>query len=134
MKCFYWTRSIEFSAAHFYHQYKWDDNKNKLFFGKCFTKFGHGHDYKLEVSFEIKESMKFSEFEPFCNQAQIEIQKLKDELDHRHLNFDLDFFRKEIPTTENIATYCGQKLRSHLQNLKKIRLYERPDLFVEIEF
>lgn len=120
--------SIEetFSAAHFYNQRKWSVQKNIEQFGKCYSQYGHGHDYKIKLHFlnntmDILHEKKV--LKDFCNS-----------LDHKHLNFDIPYFKDQIPTTENIASYCLAILSTKLVlKIRKIELYERDDLFACIE-
>ena len=46
----YLSRSIVFSSAHRYFQKKFSEEKNKEVFGRCYTKYGHGHNYLFEVT------------------------------------------------------------------------------------
>ena len=116
-----------FSAAHFYKQAAWSKDENQKIFGKCFTEFGHGHDYKLEIAVDCT-----------CDDAT-DIRKLVrkacSELDHQHLNFVIDEFKTKIPTTENIAEYLKTQLNAELKNKKaevlKLRLFESPQVWVE---
>jgi 6-pyruvoyltetrahydropterin/6-carboxytetrahydropterin synthase len=110
---------INFSCAHFYHQPLWTEQKNKTVFGKCFSKYGHGHDYKLEVYFT-------GESAP----VKKSLQQLHDKLDHQHLNFMIPEFKTQVPTTENLAIYCLNQL--HSSDIQDLRLYETPDLWVEL--
>jgi len=115
-----------FSAAHLYHQKKWSAAENKACFGKCFTEYGHGHNYRLEVGF----SAVTGPLEPLKTQ----VKAVTDLLDHQHLNFVIPEFRDVIPTTENIAIYLLKKLQERCPNagLSYIKLFEMTDLWVEI--
>lgn len=133
------TLTTQMSCAHFYHQEKWDQQKNQETFGKCFTEYGHGHDYKVEVIFESPK--KIEALFPSMNSASGLIQNLKDKiavirdrLDHQHLNFVIPDFKKTIPTTENLAVYFLKELSATNPELKikKLRVFETPELFVEI--
>ena len=44
------SRKAHFNAAHRLYNPKWDDEQNKLIFGKCFNPNFHGHNYELIVS------------------------------------------------------------------------------------
>lgn len=118
-----YRQEVSFSCAHFYHQPKWSIEKNNLEFGKCFSQFGHGHDYRLVV---------YSAPSSDLNAA---LNALKEHLDHKHLNFMIEYFKTNIPTTENICLYCLDFLKSAPYNLKihQMRLYEKPDLWVELK-
>jgi 6-pyruvoyltetrahydropterin/6-carboxytetrahydropterin synthase len=126
------TLETNWSSAHFYKNSGWSDEKNKSVFGRCYTEFGHGHDYRLEVSFVGQdidsnvESLKHLLFE------------LREQLDHQHLNFVIPEFKTKIPTTENLASFCRQNLISALSakknqiQIQRLRLFERQDLWAEI--
>ena len=114
---------INFSCAHFYNQPKWTEEQNKKTFGKCYSQFGHGHDYKLEV--EVKDNQLRSLKE--C------LASLKEHLDHKHLNFDIGEFKNTIPTTENLALFCLSFLKKNNLQPHKLRLFETHDLWVELD-
>ena len=121
------TFEAGFSAAHFYQQSAWSDEKNREIFGKCFTEYGHGHDYKLEISLDCEKSQ--------ADGIHEIIKKACNELDHQHLNFVIEQFKTKIPTTENIAEYLIANLNKALENKKaevlKLRLFESPHVWVE---
>ncbi len=121
-----------FSAAHFYQQTQWSREKNLSVFGKCFTEFGHGHDYRLEIEFMLSAEI-----------DQVQIAKVCDEvcgqLDHQHLNFMISEFKTLIPTTENISLWLWKKIKwqikakSSTAQIRKLRLFENPEIWVELE-
>ncbi|MGE0632096.1 MAG: 6-carboxytetrahydropterin synthase [Pseudobdellovibrionaceae bacterium] len=124
----YVTLSAEFCAGHFYEQKKWPPQKNREFFGKCYSPYGHGHNYRVEATFEISDKADISEL-------QKQISDLAETFDHRHLNHDIPEFKEVIPTTENIAIYFAQKIKSSSPPsplLKKLRLFESSDLLTEL--
>lgn len=125
------TLQEKFSAGHLYKNDSFTDKENKKYFGRCYTEHGHGHNYKLEVSFAIQKNTEIINIKPYL---QKEIHKLTDQLDHTHLNFDIPEFKKEIPTTENIAIYFEEKIKKLKLKFKlyRIRIYEADDLFSEI--
>lgn len=116
-----------FCAAHLYHQKDWDESQNRACFGKCFSEFGHGHNYRLEVGFTEPISPR--------EELQTRLQVVTDRLDHHHLNFKIPEFQDLIPTTENIALYLLKKLQEDCPNerLSYIKLFEMDDLWVKIE-
>lgn len=115
-----------FSCAHFYNQPLWTPEKNKQVFGKCYSQYGHGHDYRLQVYFE--------NFEKNASEMKKILNLIQEELDHKHLNHEISHFQKTIPTTENITLYCRKRIQylAPQIELKLVRLFERPDLWVEI--
>ena len=46
------TKKIEFSSSHRYWREEWTESKNLEVFGKCTSKYGHGHNYVLETTVE----------------------------------------------------------------------------------
>lgn len=121
----------EFSAAHFYHQPKWDSKTNQKNFGKCYSPYGHGHNYKLQLEFSIQNPKDL-----LNEQLQIQtlVNKLCETLDHKHLNQEIDFFKSNIPTTENIAVYLLDNLKKNSLKLPtKLLLKEMDSLWVEVQ-
>jgi 6-pyruvoyltetrahydropterin/6-carboxytetrahydropterin synthase len=119
-----------FSAAHLYHQKKWSEAENQACFGKCFTEYGHGHNYRCEVGF----------LSPQAPRKELEavVTAVINLLDHQHLNFVVPEFKDRVPTTENIAQYLLNKLQTKLHDacpndlVSYIKLFETNDLWVEI--
>ncbi|MBC7372002.1 MAG: 6-carboxytetrahydropterin synthase [Bdellovibrionaceae bacterium] len=115
-----------FSAAHLYHQPKWGKKQNQEKFGKCFTEFGHGHNYRVEAA--------FTENAGPLEDLEQALRLVVGLLDHQHLNFVIPEFKTAIPTTENIALFCLEKLKmaSPSGEVVSLRLYEMDDLWVEV--
>jgi 6-pyruvoyltetrahydropterin/6-carboxytetrahydropterin synthase len=146
------TLRRSFSCAHFYRQPAWDEKKNREVFGKCFTEYGHGHDYQLEATFSSCDEggAHATNFKAAHDTALLKIlnsllDSLIKTLDHQHLNFTIPEFTSTstsaptVPTTENLALYLQDKICSALQStkclsfLQQLRLYERSDLWVELQ-
>ena len=124
------TLQHPFSAAHLYHQPKWSDEKNLAEFGKCFTEYGHGHNYTFEVGFKVEESS----LEYKKTELKSLMKDLCDVVDHQHLNFVIPEFKTAIPTTENIALYFLDKLKQSFaaKDIAYIKLFEMENLWTEI--
>ena len=125
------TLQSGFSSAHLYHQPLWSSEENLKNFGRCFTKHGHGHNYTLEVGFNIGPDQVKEKLEEYKSL----LKQLTSALDHEHLNFVIPEFQKTIPTTENIALYFLKKLKASLseKEIAHIKLYEMNDLWTEIQ-
>lgn len=109
-----------FSSAHLYHQPQWSDQKNTEVFGRCFTKHGHGHNYKLVAEFEAPDDVLA------LRQKLDEVVKA---LDHEHLNFVIPEFKNKIPTTEVICEYFRDKIQSQIPiRLLNLELFETEDI------
>lgn len=120
---------ISFSSAHFYKQSQWDEQKNNAVFGACYDPHGHGHDYRLLAGFEWDENLDGGVIEKA-------LKEVVRPLDHHHLNFAIPEFKTQVPTTENIAHYLSKKIAESVPSprLRKITLYETPDLWAEVRF
>lgn len=113
----------EFSSAHFYHQPQWSDEKNLEVFGRCFTKYGHGHNYKLIAEFaNVKDSD--------ILMLQKKLNNVVSVLDHEHLNFVIPEFKNKIPTTEVILEHLNEKIRKNIPDfsLVSLELFETEDI------
>lgn len=123
------TVQSSFSSAHFYAQPQWNEQLNRDAFGRCYTPFGHGHNYTLEVGFHSSSS-ETSKVQSYQNL----LTRLTDPLDHEHLNFVIPEFKESNPTTENIGLYFLEKLKQHLpaEQIAFVRLYEMENLWTEI--
>ncbi len=129
----YVTRRETFSAAHKLNNDSLSKEENKQLYGKCNNQFGHGHNYVLEV-------VVAGEIDPTSGYL-IDINKLKsiirekviEKVDHHHLNFDVDFMREIIPTTENLAIAIWKQLVDEIPNklLYSIKIYETENNYVE---
>ncbi|MFP5519753.1 MAG: 6-carboxytetrahydropterin synthase [Bdellovibrionia bacterium] len=121
------TYQFQFSAAHFYEQKKWSPQRNQEIFGACYTPYGHGHNYTVEVSFPATDEL------TRANANYQTAQKIVNLLDHQHLNFVIEEFKDTVPTTENIAHFLWQKMQTQCQLPPvRLRLFEMPTLWVEL--
>jgi len=120
------TRKATFSAAHRLYNPTFTDEQNEAVFDKCNNPNGHGHNYVLEVTVKGLPDA--------ATGYVIDLKQLKDILDlviidrvdHKHLNYDVDFLRGIIPTVENLCVLFWRELESRLPSgeLHRIRLYE----------
>lgn len=130
------TRKAEFSASHLCRLESLSDAENAQLFGPEANPNGHGHNYILEVTLE-------GDPDPVSGMV-MDLKELKDVLeqevvapmDHRFLNYEVPPFDRLVPTTENIAREIWRRLDPRLTTsratLSKVRLFEGPDLYVDI--
>lgn len=90
----------DFSAAHYLKGYK----------GRCGGL--HGHNWLVEVSVLAKELDSLGMGIDFCVLKK-ESEKILKELDHKNLN-DIPYFKKENPSSENIARFIYETLEANL--------------------
>ena len=127
------SRKAHFNAAHRLFVENWSDEKNKNLFGKCSNPNFHGHNYELivDVTGEVDQ----------VTGVVIDLKELKDIikneveelLDHKNLNLDVLYFKKVIPTAENICIFIWNILRDKISkdNELSVTLYETPRNFVK---
>ncbi len=122
-----------FSSAHLYRNDLFSKKENQKEFGRCFSNYGHGHNYKIEVGFHINNDIKDPELIRLQKSLKQKLNQLTDHLDFTHLNFVIPEFKNTVPTTENILLYfekklCGLKLKN---SLVFIKLFETENLWSE---
>lgn len=130
------TRIVRFAAAHRYYRPEWTDAENSRAFGACANPHGHGHNYILEVtvSAAIDSQTGFSANLPALDAVlQSHVVSV---FDHQHINHAIPEFGegKLIPTSENIARYCWDRIRAALDpsmKLQRVRLREDETFYVD---
>ncbi len=76
--------------------------------GKCENL--HGHNWKVEAYLqgnELNETEMLVDFKILKGR----LKEILEELDHKHLNEQVEFFKTNNPTSENIAVFIYNKLR-----------------------
>ncbi|EKD52443.1 MAG: hypothetical protein ACD_62C00020G0004 [uncultured bacterium] len=124
--------SYSFCAAHRLWNEHWTKKKNDQFFGSCAHV--HGHQYKIEVLLSGNINKDTGMLINGYDVDAIVKKYLQDECDHKFLNDDVLFFKKHPPTAEWIAVWLFHGLRAKFPKgvtLKKVRVYETPELAVE---
>lgn len=130
----YVTRREVFSAAHRLYNPQWNDKINEEVYDKCANLHGHGHNYILEV-------VVCGAIDPATGYV-IDLKLLKriirehviDKLDHKHLNYDVDFLHGVIPTAENIAVAVWRQLFLKIPGgcrLFSVKIYETENNYAE---
>ena len=130
------TRKAEFSASHVCRVDSLSEAENFHIYGPESHAAGHGHNYVLEVTLE-------GDPDPVTGMV-MDLKELKDILEeeiiqpmaHRFLNLEVPPFDKVVPTIGNLAHEIWRRLDGRLRgphfNLAKIRVFEGPDLFVDV--
>ena len=97
------SRKAHFNAAHKLYRPDWTDEKNDEVFGKCANKNFHGHNYELIVSLTGEIDQETGYVYDLGKLKGIIKSEVKDYLDHKNLNLDIDDFKNLNPSAENIA-------------------------------
>jgi 6-pyruvoyltetrahydropterin/6-carboxytetrahydropterin synthase len=128
------TRLYIFSAAHRLYNPQLSDEDNRAIYGKCANPYGHGHDYRLEITVRGVPDpitgmvMNLTELDTL---VQAEVLR---HLDHKYLNEETPPFDHIPPTSENLVAFIVEQLTPHLQGnarLYRVRLWETPRSYFE---
>lgn len=128
------TRAYIFSAAHRLYQSSLSEEENRALFGKCANPYGHGHDYRLEITVRGQVDpitgmvISLADLDALVQKEVLEV------LDHRYLNEEVPPFDQIPPTSENIVMFIVERLRPHFQErvqLSRVRLHETPRSYFE---
>ena len=127
------SRKAHFNAAHRLHVEDWSEDKNNEVFGKCCNPNYHGHNYELivDVTGDVDQTTGIViDLKVLKDIIRDEIEEV---LDHKNLNLDIPYFKKVIPTAENICIFIWNIMREKISNDKDISvtLYETPRNFVK---
>lgn len=98
----YLTRRYQFPASHRLHTDALTEAENRELYGKCNYPHGHGHNYGLFVTVSGQVDAKTG---MVCNLTEIDgfVQReILSRFDHANLN-ELETFREQVPTTENLC-------------------------------
>ena len=122
------SRKAHFNAAHRLFVKEWDDEKNLDVFGVCSNSNYHGHNYEIIVDVTGKVDAVTGMVIDLKTLKDIIKNEIEDLLDHKNLNLDIDYFKKVVPTAENICIFIWNKLRNKIDYNKKLEvtLYETP--------
>jgi len=129
----YLTKQVLFSAAHRLYNPEYSFEKNDEIYDKCNNLYGHGHNYILEVTVAGVPDPNTGYVIDLKKLKKILNEEIIEKVDHKHLNYDVDFLKGIIPTVENLAVIFWKILENKISDgkLYKIKLYETPQSFVE---
>ena len=100
--------AANFSSAHFLRGY----------LGKCENL--HGHNWKVEAVVKGENLNKTGILADFKQVKQM-LSEILSQLDHKNLN-ELDFFKSNNPSSENLAFYVFKKMQDNIKNISGISL------------
>ena len=126
-------RKAHFNAAHKLYNPSLSNDENFEIFGKCSYENSHGHNYELIVKILGDIDPKTGMVMDLSDLKKIIKTEVEDLLDHKNLNLDIPHFKDVIPTTENLAIFIWNKLKSAIKIDCKLSivLYETPRNYVE---
>jgi len=125
-------RRESFNAAHQLCDPDLSDEENLRRFGKCAHL--HGHNYVLEVvvAGEIDQATGYVLDLKLLSDV-ITRQVIRD-VDHRNLNTDVWWLKGLVPTAENLAQACWDRLQPELPDglLRVVRVWETDKNWAEV--
>ena len=126
-------RKAHFNAAHKLYNPLLSNDENFEIFGKWSYENFHGHNYELIVKILGDIDPKAGMVMDLSDLKKIIKTEVEDLLDHKNLNLDIPHFKDVIPTTENLAIFIWNKLKSAIKIHCKLSivLYETPRNYVE---
>ncbi len=129
----YLTRKEHFCASHRLYNPKFSDAENLKIYGKCAYPNGHGHNYEIEVTIQGEVDPQTGMILDLKQLGDIMDEQILTKVDHRHLNFDVDFLQGVIPTAENLARVFWDVLLPKIRSgrLSSVRVYETPNNYAE---
>jgi len=129
----YVTRRASFSASHRLYNPQLSPEENIALFDKCANEMGHGHNYVLEVTVAGEPEERSGYVIDLKELKEILKREILDKVDHKHLNYDVDFLRGINPTAENVAMAFWRILQPRITGgkLHSIRLHETENNVVE---
>jgi len=125
------TRVFDFSAGHRLFVEGIGEGENFKIFDKCANPQGHGHDYKVEfrVSSDISESTGMIIERPAIEDG---VNEIKNNLDYRRMDQEVEYFKKNQSTVENIAIYIWNCLSDRFNGaLKYVKVWENDRSYFE---
>jgi len=108
------TVKVYFEAAHRLHNPQQSDDWNRRVFGKCNNPHGHGHNYVIEaaVTGEVDPDSGYlidmKDLKAVLNKAVV------DDVDHRHLNLEVEWLEGINPTAENLSRIFFERVAPEL--------------------
>lgn len=126
-------RKEHFNAAHRLHNPEWNAEDNARIFGKCNNPNFHGHNYDLIVRLSGEVDPKTGYVFDTKILSDLIKENVLDKFDHKNLNLDVEEFKTQNPSAENIAIVIYDILREKISNDYdlKITLFETARNYVE---
>jgi 6-pyruvoyltetrahydropterin/6-carboxytetrahydropterin synthase len=127
------TRIYQFSASHRLHASDLSDSENINVYEKCNNLNGHGHDYRIEVSLSGEPDGETGMIMPL-EEFDGKVQRVLDQLDYKHLDKEVPFFKTHISTGEIIIRFLWQELERvwEANRLYHLKLWETNNNYFEL--
>lgn len=127
------TRRLQFSACHRLNSVYLSAEDNLKVYGKCNNPNGHGHNYEVQVTVRGPVDKRTGMVMNIQDLNVAMKKAIMDEIDHKNLDKDVEYF-KDIPsTTENLAIYIWNRMKFYLpcpHLLFEVKIKETENNFV----
>lgn len=122
----YITRKATFSAAHRLYNPQLSDEENERLYGLCNNPMGHGHNYTVEITVCGEPDPRDGMVVDLGLLGEVIDELVIKKVDHKFLNYQVDFLRGVIPTAENLARRFWGVLHDKLPRgrLFEVRVHE----------
>ena len=104
------TRAYFFSASHRLHVPEFSDEKNQALFGKCNNPYGHGHNYRIEISVKGKIDERTGRVVDLAAMDSLVNEHVVRYFDHKYINQDVPEFKTLVATTEVLGEVIHERL------------------------
>jgi 6-pyruvoyltetrahydropterin/6-carboxytetrahydropterin synthase len=126
------SRRASFNAAHQLRDPGLSEADNERLFGKCAHL--HGHNYVIEVVVGGQIDSSTGYVLDLKHLSDIIERRIIRDVDHRNLNTDVPWLEGRIPTAENLALACWERILPELPSgsLRSVRIWETDKNWAEV--
>ena len=118
-------RRYRFAASHRLHSTQMSDAENARIYGKCNNSCGHGHNYVVEISISGDVDPATGMIANLADLDSFVQREVIEPFDHRSLNDEVEVFRAEVPTTENLCIEIYRRMQAFPHaKLERVRVEE----------
>jgi 6-pyruvoyltetrahydropterin/6-carboxytetrahydropterin synthase len=134
------TRHYQFAASHRLYSPRLSEEENLRVYGKCAYPYGHGHNYRVEVSVMGPAEASSGRAADPAVLDRLVAGLVLEPFEHRNLNTEVESFGDVVPTSENLAIEICRRLKRNWSaafpgewpRLEKVRIEETPRNIFEI--
>lgn len=134
----YLRRRVAFSAGHAYWLPDKSDEENRRLFGKYASRYGHGHNYVVEVTVAGGVDELTGMVVNIVDVDRVIKQYVAEPLADKHLSYEVPHFRDTPPTLENIARFVADRFSAHFTDpaarLARVIVWESPTLWATLNW
>ncbi len=105
------ARRYRFCASHRLHAAALGEEENRSLYGKCNNPFGHGHNYEVEVRARGPVEAATGRAVDVRALDELVRRHVIEPFDHRNLNAEIEAFRNQAPTSENLGLEIARRLK-----------------------